>query len=294
MKRFSQQLFPILFILSVVQTFEVIAQDFYPLEARNTWSYQVFYNNYPQPTESVITQLGVLRDTLMPNGRIYTRLGHSDALGGTFVRVDSDYVYYFSPYSGNDVPMYNLRAAPGTVDTIVGWNLLRMSRVASITAQQIFGSQRMVRRYLFDGLVQYEVSLADGFGIVDALDKADGGWPFYAWWSIRGCIIRDTLYGTTVSVPENQGLPTRVNLYQNYPNPFNPNTTIKYQIPSKSYVMLTVFDVLGREVESLVNAIEEPGNKSVQWNTANVTSGVYFYQLRAEGFIETRKMLLVK
>ncbi len=66
MKRFSQQFFPILFISSVVQTFEVRAQDFYPLEARNTWSYRVFYNNYPRPMDSVTTQLGVLRDTLMP------------------------------------------------------------------------------------------------------------------------------------------------------------------------------------------------------------------------------------
>lgn len=89
-------------------------------------------------------------------------------------------------------------------------------------------------------------------------------------------------------------LPENFRLGQNYPNPFNPSTTIDYQIAARSHVVLSVFDVLGREVSSLVNAIQEPGYKSVQWDATNVASGLYFYQLRAGSFVETKKMLLVR
>jgi len=89
-------------------------------------------------------------------------------------------------------------------------------------------------------------------------------------------------------------LPENFTLGQNYPNPFNPSTAIDYEIVDRSHVVLRVFDLLGREVASLVNDIEEPGYKSVRWDAGNVPSGIYFYQLSAGSFIETRKMLLVK
>jgi hypothetical protein len=294
MRQFSRQLLLLFVILPVAQTFEATAQDFYPLEARNTWCYRVFYYNYPLPMDSATTQLGVLRDTLMPNGRTYSRLNHPDVLGATFVRVDSNYVYYFSPYAGNDVPMYNLRAAQGTVDTIHGWGPLGRSSVVSVTTQQIFGVQRTVRRYFFDGLVQYEVSLADGFGIVNALDYADGIWPFYAWWSIRGCIIRDTLYGTTVSVPENQGLPSDIQLYQNYPNPFNPSATIEFDISASGPVRLFVTNLLGQEVAQLVNEFVSVGKHEATFNGSNLASGVYIYTLSTPNVVLHRKLLLLK
>jgi len=294
MKRFSRQSLPVLFFALTVPQSGMMAQDFYPLDSRNTWNYRVFYSNYPLPMDSVTRQHSVLRDTLMPNGRTYTRLTSTDVLGARFVRVDSHYVYYFSPYSGNDVAMYNLRAAPGVVDTIAGWGPLIWSRVESIATQQIFGTQRTVRRYFFDGLVQYEVSLADGFGIVDALDKADGIWPFYAWWSIRGCIIRDTLYGTTVSVPENQGVPATINLYQNYPNPFNPSTTIEFDISTSGLARLFVTNLLGQKVADLVNESVSVGKHRATFNGSSLASGVYIYTLVTAGGVLHRKLLLLK
>jgi hypothetical protein len=81
---------------------------------------------------------------------------------------------------------------------------------------------------------------------------------------------------------------------QNYPNPFNPSTTIKYDLPQASHVTLTVYDLLGREVATLVNNVEEPGHKSVEWNAAAVASGVYFYQLKAGEFVRTKKLLLFR
>jgi len=88
--------------------------------------------------------------------------------------------------------------------------------------------------------------------------------------------------------------PEHFSLEQNYPNPFNPSTTISYHLGSRSHVTLAVFDILGREVSTLVNSIEDPGFKSVLWEASEVASGVYFYQLKAGPYIATRKMPVVR
>jgi len=83
-------------------------------------------------------------------------------------------------------------------------------------------------------------------------------------------------------------------LEQNYPNPFNPTTTIKYQIPELSFVTLKIYDVLGREVTTLVNEEKLIGNYEVNFNAASLQSGVYFYRLQANNFTQIRKMILLK
>jgi hypothetical protein len=89
-------------------------------------------------------------------------------------------------------------------------------------------------------------------------------------------------------------MPRTYNLYQNYPNPFNPSTVISYQIPASVFITLKIFDVLGREVETLVNEHQNAGNHSVQFNATNLASGVYFYKLEAGNYNNTKKLLLVK
>ena len=84
------------------------------------------------------------------------------------------------------------------------------------------------------------------------------------------------------------------NLYQNYPNPFNPSTLISYQLPASAFVVLKVFDVLGREIETLVNEHQNAGKHSVQFNAAKLPCGVYFYKLEAGNYNNTKKLLLIK
>ncbi|NNG27656.1 MAG: T9SS type A sorting domain-containing protein, partial [Ignavibacteriaceae bacterium] len=81
---------------------------------------------------------------------------------------------------------------------------------------------------------------------------------------------------------------------QNYPNPFNPSTEIKFAIPQIANVTLKVFDVLGREVVTLVDEQMEAGKHSLIFNAANLSSGVYYYTIITEYFIQTKKMLLLK
>jgi hypothetical protein len=101
-------------------------------------------------------------------------------------------------------------------------------------------------------------------------------------------------YSQLVSVVEEDPRPGSFTLRQNYPNPFNPGTTIAFGLSHSSFVVLKVFDVLGREIRTLINDRLQQGNHSVQWNASDEPGGVYFYRLQSEGWVESRKMLLVK
>ena len=89
-------------------------------------------------------------------------------------------------------------------------------------------------------------------------------------------------------------LPSTVTLQQNYPNPFNPTTTVRYGLPARSNVVLSVFNALGQRILTLVNATEDPGYHEVTFDGSNFASGVYFYRLQAGNFVQTRKLLLVR
>ncbi len=89
-------------------------------------------------------------------------------------------------------------------------------------------------------------------------------------------------------------IPDKFSLGQNYPNPFNPSTTIRYALPASSQVKLVVFDLLGREIATLVNEEQSSGWKEVIWNAGNISSGIYFYKLTAGTFVEMKKMSLMK
>ena len=89
-------------------------------------------------------------------------------------------------------------------------------------------------------------------------------------------------------------IPEKFNLEQNYPNPFNPTTKISFSISSSEFVSLKVYDILGNEVVKLFNEFTQPGNYEIQFNASGLSSGVYFYQISTENFIETKKMILTK
>jgi hypothetical protein len=94
--------------------------------------------------------------------------------------------------------------------------------------------------------------------------------------------------------PMNTNVPASYNLYQNFPNPFNPATSIKFDIAKSGNVKLIIFDLLGREVSTLVNENLNPGTYQVSFDGSNFSSGVYFYQLQGEGYLNTMKMIMIK
>jgi len=94
-------------------------------------------------------------------------------------------------------------------------------------------------------------------------------------------------------------LPHAFNLYNNYPNPFNPVTTLRYDLPEDALVNITIYDIMGRIVRTLINSQQNAGFKSIQWNATNdagspLSAGLYLYKIQADNFVQTRKMVLLK
>ena len=107
--------------------------------------------------------------------------------------------------------------------------------------------------------------------------------------------LDDILYSsTTTDVSDNRGIVESYALFQNYPNPFNPSTNIKYNLLNSGKVSLKIYDMLGREVATLVNQFESAGLHSVNFNASKLSSGVYFYVLRTANFTSTKKLVLIK
>jgi hypothetical protein len=111
---------------------------------------------------------------------------------------------------------------------------------------------------------------------------------------IRPVPVERALCGTVTGVTSENEIPKQFALKQNYPNPFNPSTKIEFSLPENGNVSITVFDITGKLVATVVNGFKTTGNYSVEFNASGLSSGIYFYTLKAEGFEETKKMLLVK
>ncbi len=114
-----------------------------------------------------------------------------------------------------------------------------------------------------------------------------------------GTILKTMNGGVTLVAAEGNILPEFFQLHQNYPNPLNPSTTIRYEVPSRSHVILKIYNLLGQEVSTLIDEEKSPGRFTVQWDARNrfgqhVSSGVYLYRLVAGDFVQARKMLLLR
>jgi hypothetical protein len=133
-----------------------------------------------------------------------------------------------------------------------------------------------------------ECWLADGFGLIYQWEE-----PGY-FYAIKGCIVESDTFGILTSVEPLKEFPIEFSLKQNYPNPFNPSTTIEFTVQHSSEVSLTIYDILGREVSTLLKDWMGFGNYKFQWNAEGLTSGVYFCRLIVNGNIKTIKMMLTK
>jgi hypothetical protein len=104
------------------------------------------------------------------------------------------------------------------------------------------------------------------------------------------------IYPTWTAVEDFQEnmIPEDFKLLQNYPNPFNPSTTLSYELSNDSYVDLSIFDLKGKKITSLINDNRSAGTHSIRFNAADLPAGVYFYRLQAGNWADTKKMLLIK
>ena len=110
----------------------------------------------------------------------------------------------------------------------------------------------------------------------------------------EGALYKTSNGGSITSIKNSDSKLITYNLLQNYPNPFNPSTNIRYLIPAQGFISLKVYDLLGREIETLVNEEKPAGNFKVEFDAKNLSSGIYFYKLQAGDYSSVKKMVLVK
>jgi enterochelin esterase family protein len=113
-------------------------------------------------------------------------------------------------------------------------------------------------------------------------------------WRAHLDIALEYFFPIASGVEDEENVPQEFMLAQNYPNPFNSSSVIRYSIPQSSNVVIKVFDILGNEIKTLVNEEKPVGSYEITWFAENLPSGVYFYQIQAGNFVETKKMVLLK
>jgi predicted GH43/DUF377 family glycosyl hydrolase/photosystem II stability/assembly factor-like uncharacterized protein len=138
----------------------------------------------------------------------------------------------------------------------------------------------------------------ESWSVIDTAANYQISFPSYTvgWSSQYTTNVVRKYVGPPLSVEEERidEIPTGYSLSQNYPNPFNPSTRIKYQVSSISRVSLVVYDILGNEIETLINEEKPAGTYELTWYAENLPSGIYFYQLKTGDFVSTKKMILLK
>jgi hypothetical protein len=112
---------------------------------------------------------------------------------------------------------------------------------------------------------------------------------------LNGGVYRRPMSEIVAGVGISRGeVPALFRLDQNFPNPFNPSTTVRYALPVRSHVTLSVFNPLGQRVATLLNESQEPGNHEVRFDGTGLASGVYFYRIQAGDFVQTKRLLLIR
>jgi hypothetical protein len=208
---------------------------------------------------------------------------------GSFLPV----VYAASEADANQPSLTPMYTGPSYTPT-PGWNYIDVSSanlsLVSTPSPEFFVGVK------YDGidepLIAYD-TIANGRAW--EYDPTDSTWTSFDTMDFPATLFIRAAVTLPMGVEQIVGaVPTEFVLGQNYPNPFNPSTTIRYQVPEASWISLKIYDMLGQEVATLVNRVEEPGEYIVSWNASSASSGMYLYRLIAGSFVETRKMLLLK
>jgi len=206
---------------------------------------------------------------------------------------------------GQTIPMTGSARALDTIQVVAGWNLIGSisAQIDTSTITSIPGGIKTSRFYSYDssgykaattidpGKAYWIKSKQSGKLILAAQLHLDPGAKIHI-------LPTEDIPPSSPDEYENSnletGIPNQYQLEQNYPNPFNPTTDVQYAICDVSHVILKVFDVLGREIATLVNEVKEPGEYRVTWNAEGIPSGVYFYKMTATEFTDVKKMLMIK
>lgn len=279
--------------------------NYYPLAIGNYWIYKVTDWSYPYYDEDTFTRKVISIETLS-NGKEYFKIEEKyynsaytsyvyeriDTVKGSVFRFDNECT---NPDSEKAIDDFTSEVGDSLLIQrfTMCWDSI-LTKFSESGTESIFNENRNFRTYEYSWLMSYTHKLAQGIGIYNIRNGYDFGESYFF---LNGCVINDVVYGDTTFTDvddELNLLPTEYKLEQNSPNPFNPSTNIQYTISSRQFVTLKVYDLLGREVATLVNEEKNPGNYDVEFNASQLSSGIYFYKIQAGDFVSSRKMILLK
>jgi hypothetical protein len=271
--------FLIIFLLSQSSS----AQDWFPLEVGNRWDYSVRYLNHGGTY--IDTIFVEIIDEVVLNNKKYYNCSNPLFFGGERLFVENDSLYIYDSMDSTDCLVFAFNLSDST-----GYKpcLFDTAIVIEYSVFNIFGYEDTTQIQVTSDI--YEFSKKFGFKFkarYNTLDEIEH--------QLSGCIISGVTYGELlVSVENETESPKEFSLFQNYPNPFNPSTNFRYSIPTQSFVIIRVYDILGNEIETLVNEERASGTYEITWYAESLPSGIYFYRIQAGSFVETKKMVLLR
>jgi hypothetical protein len=272
-------IFIILSIVLLISTIQAQTNFVFPFDTTSKWEYDI-KSSFDPPFMSVgHTTLRFLNDTIMPNGRSYKPF--SDGRRKIFyLRKDSSRIFQYWDYDSTEFIRYDFSKSPG--DTVSHDCILSTDRMLSV-----FGISRRVMSFTGDIILD---NVVDTIGM---LNFNPGGTDIS--YQLTGADINGHIYGILTKVTDKiQIIPKDSFLYQNYPNPFNPSTSITFNVPLRTHVVVTIYNLLGSMIGKYLDKEMDPGIHSIVWNASGYCSGVYFYTLKTESVCLTKSMLLLK
>ena len=286
----SNFLLPFLFLIIFYQN--VCGQNWFPLEIGNRWDYRIgvdFPGGFTYDTISI----EIVDQKTLTNGLEYFEFSVPYPLWDSqpfpmFIREENNNIYFFDVNDSSDCFAFRF-------DLPIDSDYVNCHNDTSVTffihEIVLFGTNDSIQDQAVSWPYIYRFSKS--FGITSYSNVA---WLTRYYFDLEGCIISDNTYGNLLVSVENESTFNSLtfSLAQNYPNPFNPVTSIQFAISNSQFVSIKVYDVLGKEIATLVNEQKPAGEYNVEFNGTGLPSGIYFYQLRAGNFVETKKMVLLR
>ena len=311
-KIFYHRLIFLIYVLLIYTNQAARSQNYFPTHIGNRWDYRVtFQDNPPFGSGWVDTfTVRVLRDTLMPNGKLYAKF-QTDGKEylSNFWRVDSHWVYLFNNRDSSELSLFNLAAVKND-RWIIGDVVYNHAACIGIDSINLQGKTYQTLVFGTDGLVGTRYyHFAKGLGLVKYRWTGEPPGTADENWNLLGCIIDGKEYGELVSEVEKPESISAFALNQNYPNPFSESTTIRFQISDyglqnpndqgleendvcnlKSGISLKLYDLFGREVLDLSSSMQS--NESVVIHKSQLPNpGVYFYRMQVGEKVAARKLI---
>lgn len=281
-------------ILSSAAAQDSLAQ-YHPLSKGNVW----IYRGFSPPSRTSYMHREIVGDTIIggKSYRIVTETNSIDSIVGIGAsRFDSSTgCYYIRAGSADILEDSTFTSTPnssfgGSYDCKVFKSLDTGIVLQTLTTTRQLSEGKLIKED------QMSWSYSYGLGLVFQTDvNLATLLPNWTMQLVYAKIDGKEYGSVPVSVStRDKRIPTTFALSQNYPNPFNPTTTVSFDLPSRLLVSLKVFDLLGKEVSSIVSEELEAGSYTREWNAADIPCGVYFYRLQAGNFNETKKLLVLK